>query len=62
MSNAKEKTVLCPHHNKPLAVKIEGKREIAICECDPNDKRWYGMPVYTKLVDAPAEIKKETEN
>lgn len=57
--------VLCPHHNKPLVVKIEPGREVGICECDPNDRVWYGKPVYTKLVDVidaePTENQKEKE-
>lgn len=57
-----EETVQCPHHNKPLKITTTDGKEIAVCDCDPNDTRWYGKPVYTKLVEVkPAGPIKETE-
>jgi hypothetical protein len=43
-----EKTVLCPIHKKELTFeKCEGRPDavVAVCRCDPADKKWYGKSV-----------------
>ena len=57
-----EKTVLCPVHKEKQLVfeksDVRPNAYVAICRCDPNDKKWFGKPVAMRI-GSPADEKVE---